>query len=304
MRAVIYADNSGQAGCFVARLTAGHDRSGRSRLGWVDFPVSGSPTLPAGVYWLGYWSQNTSAQGYYDTVAGGGRYAPAGYSATANPPASFPHRHRRLDRLLALRHPRGWRSRRAGQHQSADDPWDCEPLRARDRRPRQLDEQPDRLQLPGAALRRQRPELRRLRSRSERPDLLRLGGRTLVAGGRDRDQRAGSSSATTAVKYVAPRLQGRSVLSRLRRLSGRGADLHLRPADSSIRTAGLGRSRSASRFSGSAATASPNSPPNARVQPDRGCERDQLRAAGGRCRPHPPAHGDRDQRRRLEQRSR
>ena len=80
------------------------------------------------MYWLGYWSQNTSAQGYYDTVAGGGRYAPAGYSATAQPARQLPDRHRdsiaySLYATLA--------SGAAGAPVNTSPPtiaWDCEPL--------------------------------------------------------------------------------------------------------------------------------------------------------------------------------
>ena len=80
----------GKPGGFVAVSHAGDDRGrASSRLG--RFPVRKPGVLAAGKYWLGYWSANTSAQGSYDTVAaGGGRYAPAPYSSTANPPASWP----------------------------------------------------------------------------------------------------------------------------------------------------------------------------------------------------------------------
>src|SRR5581483_6766562 len=47
-------------------------------------------TLAAGNYWLGYWyGSNTAAQAYYTTAAGAGRYTPANYSTTLDPPASF-----------------------------------------------------------------------------------------------------------------------------------------------------------------------------------------------------------------------
>ncbi len=90
MRAVIYADDgSNQPGAFVAAsqpLAVGSGAAGA----WVDFLLPGSPTLPAGVYWLGLWSSRTSAFGSYDSVGGSGFYAPAPYSATQSPPASWP----------------------------------------------------------------------------------------------------------------------------------------------------------------------------------------------------------------------
>ncbi len=89
MRAVIYADSGNQPGAFVAVSQQVTVAAGQAA-GWVDFPVSGSPTLPAGQYWLGLWASNTSALGYYDSVASGGRYAPSTYSAGSNPPASWP----------------------------------------------------------------------------------------------------------------------------------------------------------------------------------------------------------------------
>ncbi len=89
MRAVVYMDNgSGRPGAFAAvsqQVTIGAGQAA----GWVDFPVSGSPLLPAGQYWLGYWSSNTSAIGYYQTVPNGGRYTPATYSSGSNPLANF-----------------------------------------------------------------------------------------------------------------------------------------------------------------------------------------------------------------------
>ncbi len=89
MRAVIYADSGNQPGAFVAVSQSVTIAAGAAA-GWVDFPVSGSPTLPAGQYWLGLWASNTSALGYYDNVSNSGRYAPSTFSASNNPPASWP----------------------------------------------------------------------------------------------------------------------------------------------------------------------------------------------------------------------
>ena len=89
MRAVIYTDSSSQPSAFVAVSQAVTIAAGQAA-GWVDFPVSGSPTLPAGQYWLGLWASNTSALGYYDNSSNSGRYAPSTFSAGSNPPASWP----------------------------------------------------------------------------------------------------------------------------------------------------------------------------------------------------------------------
>ena len=103
MRAVVYADNgNNRPGAFVhasfeVKIPAG------AAPAWVDFDTtcgwnySSSPPggyadscwIPAGKYWLGYWYGNTKAHEYYDTVAGGGRYAAVPYSSYDDPPASF-----------------------------------------------------------------------------------------------------------------------------------------------------------------------------------------------------------------------
>ncbi len=127
MRAVIYSDSGGKPGSFVAVSQPVTVAAGQAA-GWVDFPVSGSPTLPAGVYWLGLWSANTSAQGYYDTVAGGGAYAPAGYSATASPPAGWPGGGAGDSLAYSIYATLCCAQRRAGEHEFADDSWDGEPL--------------------------------------------------------------------------------------------------------------------------------------------------------------------------------
>ena len=89
MRAMIYADSGNEPGAFVAVSQPVTIAAGQAG-GWVDFPVSGSPTLPAGQYWLGLWASNTMVLGYYDDVPVSGRYAPGTYSATGNPPANWP----------------------------------------------------------------------------------------------------------------------------------------------------------------------------------------------------------------------
>jgi hypothetical protein len=90
MRAVIYADNgANRPGAFVA-VSSEIIVVANAAPAWVDFPVSGAPNLPAGKYWLGYWYGGSAVQEYYDTVSGGGRYAPAAYAGVANPPASWP----------------------------------------------------------------------------------------------------------------------------------------------------------------------------------------------------------------------
>ena len=89
MRAVIYSDSSNQPGAFVAVSQSVTIAAGQAA-GWVDFSISGSPTLPVGQYWLGLWASNTSALGYYDNSSNSGRYAPSTFSAGSNPPASWP----------------------------------------------------------------------------------------------------------------------------------------------------------------------------------------------------------------------
>jgi hypothetical protein len=89
MRAVVYADSGGRPGALIAVSVEVTIQAG-APAGWVDFPLAVAASLPAGKYWLGYWYGNSRAQEYYDTVAGGGRYAPAAYSSTGNPPSTFP----------------------------------------------------------------------------------------------------------------------------------------------------------------------------------------------------------------------
>ena len=90
VRAVIYADSgSNRPGVFVAVSKPVSIAAGQ-QAGWVSFPLAGVAGLPAGKYWLGYWVASSGLVGYYDSVSGGGAYAPAGYSATGNPPASWP----------------------------------------------------------------------------------------------------------------------------------------------------------------------------------------------------------------------
>ncbi len=88
LRAVIYADNgSGAPGLLVA-VSQQTTLAANQPAGWVDFNFTTAPNLPAGNYWLGYWFGG-SATVYYDNVAASGRYTPASYSSTADPPPSF-----------------------------------------------------------------------------------------------------------------------------------------------------------------------------------------------------------------------
>ena len=73
IRAVVYADNAGQPGNFVAVSSPTTVAAGQAA-GWVDFSFSGTPILGSGSYWLGYWYSTRSALEYYTQVSGGGRY--------------------------------------------------------------------------------------------------------------------------------------------------------------------------------------------------------------------------------------
>ena len=88
MRAVVYADNGGRPGAFVAASSEITVPKG-APAAWVNFPVAGTPSLAAGKYWLGYWFGGTTVREYFDDVAGSGRYIVANYSTTGAPPASF-----------------------------------------------------------------------------------------------------------------------------------------------------------------------------------------------------------------------
>ena len=88
IRVVVYADSGGQPGNLVAVSQQVTIAAGQPA-GWAAFPLSGSPTLPAGGYWLGYWLSGSSVQLYYDDVPGSGRYVAASYSGTGSPPAGF-----------------------------------------------------------------------------------------------------------------------------------------------------------------------------------------------------------------------
>ena len=88
IRALIYTDAGGRPGTFVAASQQVTVAAG-APAAWTAFPLAGPAALPAGTYWLGYWFGGSGVQVTYDTVAGSGRYAPASYSSTGNPPASF-----------------------------------------------------------------------------------------------------------------------------------------------------------------------------------------------------------------------
>src|SRR5581483_2485603 len=89
IRGVIYTDNAGSPGTFVAVTTAVTIPAG-TEPGWIDFPFSVPPTLTAGKYWLGYWwggGVGAPTSVYYDN--GTGLYRTATYSGTGNPPSPF-----------------------------------------------------------------------------------------------------------------------------------------------------------------------------------------------------------------------
>ena len=88
IRALIYTDSGGQPDTLVAVSQQVTVAAGQAA-GWVDFPLSGSPTLPAGSYWIGYWFGGSGIQVYYDDVGGSGRYASATYSANGTRRRSF-----------------------------------------------------------------------------------------------------------------------------------------------------------------------------------------------------------------------
>ena len=88
IRAVVYADNAGQPGNFVAVSSPTTVAAGQAA-GWVDFSFSGTPILGSGSYWLGYWYSTRSALEYYTQVSGGGRYKSVPYSSSSNPVANY-----------------------------------------------------------------------------------------------------------------------------------------------------------------------------------------------------------------------
>ncbi len=89
IRGIIYTDSNGSPINFVAISSEVTIPAG-SASAWYDFNFPIPPKLdPAKKYWIGYWYSASSAKQYYDPVAGAARYAPASYSSTANPPATF-----------------------------------------------------------------------------------------------------------------------------------------------------------------------------------------------------------------------
>ena len=87
LRGVIYADNGGAPGPFVAATGQVAVLAGAAPA-WIDLPFANTVDLPAGTYWLGYWFGGSTTVGY-DNVAGGGQYVSATYSPTGDPPAAF-----------------------------------------------------------------------------------------------------------------------------------------------------------------------------------------------------------------------
>ena len=90
MRAVVYADTgSNQPGVFVVASSEVMIGAGAAAA-WVDFPVVSSPTLAVGKYWLGLWELEYERDWLLRERGGAGRYAPARYSGSGSPPASWP----------------------------------------------------------------------------------------------------------------------------------------------------------------------------------------------------------------------
>jgi len=87
LRAVVYADDGGSPGAFVAASSAVTVAAGADPA-WVDFAVPATPKLPAGKYWLGYWFGGSVQVGYAE-AAGAGRYAGNDYSAQGTPKATL-----------------------------------------------------------------------------------------------------------------------------------------------------------------------------------------------------------------------
>jgi hypothetical protein len=89
LRGVIYSDNAGKPGAFVA-VSSEVKTIANLGAGWLDLPFTSPVTLQPGSYWLGYWYADGNGRHNYLNVSGAERYAPATYSATGNPPSTFP----------------------------------------------------------------------------------------------------------------------------------------------------------------------------------------------------------------------
>jgi hypothetical protein len=89
LRGVIYTDSAGKPGAFAA-VTPALTINANQTAGWVDLTFTSPGMLPAGSYWLGYWYADYQSRHSYLNITGSERYAPATYSATGNPPGSFP----------------------------------------------------------------------------------------------------------------------------------------------------------------------------------------------------------------------
>ena len=88
IRGVIYADNGGAPGAFVA-VTPELTIPAEQAAAWVDLIFNSPVSLPAGSFWLGYWYADQNSKHYNLNVSNAERFAPALYSSTGNPPASF-----------------------------------------------------------------------------------------------------------------------------------------------------------------------------------------------------------------------
>ena len=87
VRAVVYADASGNPGALVA-VTPEVTIAAAQPAAWVDFPLATPATIAAGRYWIGYWygaTSNAASFACTNGVAGIERYVPDAYSSTGQP---------------------------------------------------------------------------------------------------------------------------------------------------------------------------------------------------------------------------
>jgi hypothetical protein len=87
VRGVIYADSGGSPGSLVA-VTPEVTIAAAQAAGWVDLVFSGSVSLAAGSYWIGYWygpSSNGALFSCTNGVSGIEHYVSDGYSSSGSP---------------------------------------------------------------------------------------------------------------------------------------------------------------------------------------------------------------------------
>ena len=89
IRTVIYADGGTNNPGNLVAVSKPTTIAANQAPGWVDFNFDGTPVLPAGTYWLGYWYSTTSVREYYTTSANAGRYRAVPYSPTADPVSPY-----------------------------------------------------------------------------------------------------------------------------------------------------------------------------------------------------------------------